>query len=67
MRKPLSTIRKARTGAQTIGSWTVSTILPAKTETVDLGDGAECFCSPGALAIFSVSLSLSNSMQEAEL
>src|SRR6201990_2757218 len=41
MRRPLNTITKARTGAQTIGSLTVSTSLPVNTETYDLGGDAE--------------------------
>src|ERR1700757_4299659 len=45
MRRPLNTIMKARTGAQTIGSLTVSTSLPAKTEAYDLGAEADDFPS----------------------
>src|SRR5580693_49333 len=37
MRRLLNTITKARTGAQTIGSLTISASLPVNTETYDLG------------------------------
>src|SRR3984957_13373737 len=37
MRRLLNTMTKARTGAQTIGSLTVSASLPVNTETYDLG------------------------------
>src|SRR3984885_7129856 len=47
MRRPQSTIMKARIGAQTIGSLRVSAIFPAKTAAFDLGDDAEFPCSPG--------------------
>src|SRR5271154_3264147 len=47
MRKPVSTIIKARTGAQTIGSLIVSASLAAKTEADDLGEVAECSPSRG--------------------
>src|SRR6201988_5296972 len=52
MRKQLSTIIKARTGAQTIGSLTVSTSLAAETEACDLGAVAEC-CPLSARGVFS--------------
>src|ERR1700688_4462478 len=41
MRRPLNTITKARTSAQTIGSLTVSTSLQVNTETYDLGVDSE--------------------------
>src|ERR1700719_82142 len=41
MRKPLSTITKARTGAQTIGSLTVSVILAARNARGDVRGDAE--------------------------
>src|ERR1700733_10939553 len=41
-RKPVSTTIKARTGAHTIGSLTVSASLAAKTEVDELGDVARC-------------------------
>src|SRR5580658_1018412 len=44
---------KARTGAHTIGSLTVSTSLEANTETYDLEDDAEC-SPPCAAGVFSV-------------
>jgi hypothetical protein len=47
MRKPVSTIMKAKTGAQTIGSLIVSASLAAKTEADDLGEVAECSPSRG--------------------
>src|ERR1700680_1428394 len=47
MRKPVSPIIKARTGAQTIGSLIVSTSLAAKTEADDLGEVAGCSPSRG--------------------
>src|ERR1700722_19352908 len=43
---------KARMGAQTIGSLTVSTSLAAKTEAYDVWDDAEC-CSACATGVFS--------------
>ena len=45
MRKPVSTIIKARTGAHTIGSLIVSASLAAKTEADDLGEGQVLFFS----------------------
>lgn len=41
MRKPISTITKARTGAQTIGSLTVSLILAERNARGDVRGGAE--------------------------
>src|SRR5271167_3112646 len=41
MRRPLSTITKAKTGAQTIGCLTVSARLAARTESCDAGGDAE--------------------------
>src|ERR1700751_5531125 len=52
MWKPHSTIMKARTGAQTIGSLTVSTSFAAKTEAYDVWDDAEC-CPSCATGVFS--------------
>src|ERR1700722_20504375 len=51
MRRPINTITKARTGAQTIGSLTVSLILAARNARGDVRGGAERVpsCSFGLL------------------
>src|ERR1700685_1587058 len=57
MRKPLSTTMKARIGAHTIGSLSVSAILPAKIAALDLGDD-EFSCSPREGVLFCWPLSV---------
>src|SRR5271163_2637161 len=56
MRRPHNTITKARTGAQMIGSLTVSRSLPVNTETYDCGADAESLPACRTELLFCASL-----------